>query len=380
MKAWVYQDAKQVKKYGVVQASWYVGWLDPAGKRRCQSCGPGATGQKNADKLKRKIEAELLTGTYHLNSKKTWSEFRAEYEDKVLPGLAVRSREEIRAALGHFERISKPVRMAAIKTNTIDSFIAKRRQEPGKKKGDRVSPATVNKDLRHLRAALRKAKRWGYVVEVPAFDMEREPGKLPTYTTPEDFAKIYEACGHATRPAGMPYPAVEWWRALIVTAYMTGWRIGSLLALRRDDVDLDKATAITWHKDNKGKRDQKVTLHPVVVEHLKRLPSFEVFIFSWDGDKNDLYDEFTRIQQKAGVHLPCHGEHEHTPACHVYGFHDLRRAFATMNADQLTPDALQALMQHRSYSTTQRYINLARQMDEAVKVLHVPDVLKAKKA
>jgi hypothetical protein len=47
-----------------------------------------------------------------------------------------------------------------------------------------------------------------------------------------------------------------------------------------------------------------------------------------------------------------------------------------MNATRLTPDALQALMRHRSYQTTQVYINLARQVDDAVNVLHVPDVLK----
>ncbi len=51
-----------------------------------------------------------------------------------------------------------------------------------------------------------------------------------------------------------------------------------------------------------------------------------------------------------------------------------------MNADKLTPDALQALMRHKSYSTTQKYINMARQMDQAVAALHVPDVLKSKAA
>jgi len=68
--------------------------------------------------------------------------------------------------------------------------------------------------------------------------------------------------------------------------------------------------------------------------------------------------------------------HEHTPFCHVYGPHDLRRAFATMNADKLTPDALQALVRHKSYQPTQVYINMARQLDAAVASLHVPEVFK----
>ena len=33
-------------------------------------------------------------------------------------------------------------------------------------------------------------------------------------------------------------------------------------------------------------------------------------------------------------------------------------------------------MRHKSYQTTQRYINIARQMDAAVASLHVPDVLR----
>jgi hypothetical protein len=33
-------------------------------------------------------------------------------------------------------------------------------------------------------------------------------------------------------------------------------------------------------------------------------------------------------------------------------------------------------MRHKSYATTQRYINMARQMDEAVDALHVPEVAK----
>ena len=33
-------------------------------------------------------------------------------------------------------------------------------------------------------------------------------------------------------------------------------------------------------------------------------------------------------------------------------------------------------MRHKSYLTTQRYINMASQLDDAVKALHVPDVLR----
>ena len=99
-------------------------------------------------------------------------------------------------------------------------------------------------------------------------------------------------------------------------------------------------------------------------------------VFPWNHNRRTLYTAFARVQEAAGVHLPCGRPHKHTRYCHVYGFHDLRRAFATMNADKLTPDALQALMRHKSYQTTQKYINMARQMDAAVARLHVPEVLR----
>jgi integrase len=377
--AWIYQDDKQVKKHGPERASWYVGWIDPEGKRRCKSCGPGEAGQRNAEKLRRKVEAQLLTGTYQGESRAVWSDFRKEWEAKLGAGMEARTRALTLDALNHFERLVNPVKTYFITARHIDHYVAQRRQERGRRRGSLMSAATVNKELRHLRAALRVAKDWGYLPDVPRFRMLREPGKLPTYVTGDHFAAIYAACEQARMPEGLPNAtAADWWRALLVMGYMTGWRIGDMLALRRDRLDLDAGTAASLAEDNKGKRDELVKLHPVVVEHLRRLAGFGPVVFAWPHNERTLYAEFARIQEAAGVHLPCRtrGEHQHNRHCHLYGFHDLRRAFATMNADKLTPDALQALMRHKSYTTTQRYINMARQMDAAVASLHVPEVLK----
>lgn len=108
MGAWTFQDDHQVKKRGAERASWYVGWIDPEGKRRCKSCGPGSRGKSLAEKKRRKIEAQLLTGTYQDNTTKTWQQFRTEYEAKALGGLAVQSRTAATTALDHFERIVRP--------------------------------------------------------------------------------------------------------------------------------------------------------------------------------------------------------------------------------------------------------------------------------
>ena len=245
-----------------------------------------------------------------------------------------------------------------------------------------MSPATVNHDLRHIKAALKIAHEWGYLPTVPKVRMEKEPKKLPTYINGDDFAKLYEACDKAKLPDNIANVTVgDWWRGLLVFGYMTGWRISELIGVLWADVDLEAGEAITRFEDNKGKRDERVKLHPVVVEHLAVLKTFgAITVLPWSFNRRTLHTAFMRLQKAAGIHLPCRSDHKHTDYCHVYGFHDLRRAFATMNADKLSADALQALMRHKSYQTTQRYIALSRQMDKAIEVLHVPDVLKTKKA
>jgi integrase len=321
-----------------------------------------------------------MTGTYQTNSKKLWADFRAEYRERILPGLAARSGPQIETSLNHFERIVKPVRVFAISTAHVDQFTAARRQEPGQKRGSVISPASVNHDLRHVKAALSVAVEWGYLKQLPRFRMEREPRRLPTYVSAEHFAAIYAACETARMPERLPFPPADWWRGLLAFAYTTGWRISDLLGLRREDLDLEAGYAVTRFEDNKGKRDDRVKLHPVLVEHLKGLQAFTPTVFPWNHDRRTLDPEFHRIQRAAGINLPCPERHGHTPACHVYGFHDLRRAFATYNAERLGADALQTLMRHKSYQTTQLYINMARQMDDAALAIYIPDVLRKKAA
>ena len=150
--------------------------------------------------------------------------------------------------------------------------------------------------------------------------------------------------------------------------------------LRRQDLDLEAGTAITRHADNKGNRSDLVPLHPVVVEHLRAIVGFDDMVFPWPHHRRTLHSDWLRIQTKAGIHLQCYEKHKHTASCFLYSFHDTRRGFATMNAERLTADALQTLMRHKSYQTTQGYINIARQLNKSVENLYVPSVLKVTSA
>lgn len=368
-KAWIFRDHRQKQKLGDA-APWLVGWTDADGRRRSKTHGAGERGMAQALRHVQRIDA----GIDDVPMRKSWAEFRREYEEQVVARLAANTRAQIKAALDHFERLCRPRRVSSIRTMTIDTFTARRRAEAGKNRGDRASPATINKNLRTLKAVLGKARQWRYLPEVPHFTMEREPQRIPVYVTPEHFAAMYGACQHAKLPVGLP---AEWWRTLLTTAYMTGWRINQLLTLRTEDVDLTAGVAVARAENTKGRRDERVNLHPVVTEHLPGIMVGEgSLVFEWPHDRTTLQKQFGRIQRKAGIRLPCRHEHVHTPACHVYGFHDLRRAFATVNADRLSLLGLKRLMQHKSLATTQGYVDAAFAMQSEVAKLYVPDVLR----
>jgi integrase len=148
------------------------------------------------------------------------------------------------------------------------------------------------------------------------------------------------------------------------------------LAIRKDNLDLESGTFITRAADNKGKRDEILRLHPIVVEHLRKIVGDHPLIFRCIDDDTTLWSEFARIQRGAGIERVCPENHRHTPVCHAYSFHDFRRAFATINAPRMKPEALQGLMRHKSHQTTLCYVNLANQVEEAVLWMPVPEVLK----
>jgi hypothetical protein len=124
MKASVFQAPKQVKKVGEAASSWYVGWFDPEGKKRCKSCGPGSDGHRLAEKERKKVETQLITGTYEDKIRKTWKEFRVGYDAKVLEGMGVTNREATDHAMRQFQRVIKPGKITTIKTATIDELRA----------------------------------------------------------------------------------------------------------------------------------------------------------------------------------------------------------------------------------------------------------------
>lgn len=366
-RVWIQQWARDKKTLGA-KAPWYVCWYTDVGKQKSQKIG----GKLAARKKKSEIENDLNRGLTIVCDKIEWSTFRTEFEEKVLASLEPNSQKAYQDAMNCFERVLGPRYIQNLTTKAFDEFRTKRsaeqsRRHPGKK----VSPASVNKDLRHLKRIVRKAKQWGYLAKLPDIEFAREPEKLPTRVSQEDFALLYAGCGNARRPAEQPYTPEEWWKAIFVFCYLTGWRIGEVLLLRWDEVDLEAGTALTLAENNKGKRDDLVRLHPIVVDHLHTIRGFTPEVFYWPHHRRTLDVELSRVQVGAGVVKTVNGEERGK-----YGWHDFRRAYATENADTFMGlNELQSQMRHRSYATTKRYIAMAEKFRAKPVQQFVPDAL-----
>lgn len=367
MRAWLFQASRQFKQLGPEKCPWSVGWLDHEGRRRSKKMGAKST----AEKYRRKVEAELALGLCSTGKPRTkWADFRSRFEGIARATRAVGTFLEYRRSLDAYERLMHPVYVDSIATADVDLFTSKRLEDRqiGVNEGGelpQLSPASVNKDLRALKVAFRKAHQWGMIPTLPVFTMLREPERDPYFIDDAAFKALYDASDALARPAGRRYPAADWWKALLCFAYMTGWRIGEILDLRRVDVDLETGIATVDAESTKGRRTARVELHPVVVDHLRAIVEFQPLVFDWPHHERTLWADFKSLKDAAGLKFPG-------------AFHRLRFGFANANVDALPADLLQRLMRHQAASTTRRYINAAERMKRVGTAarLHVPEVLR----
>jgi len=109
-----------------------------------------------------------------------------------------------------------------------------------------------------------------------------------------------------------------WWRALLMVLWSSGERIGALLSIGWEHVDLEGGWITIPAELRKGrKRDMAYRLWPEAVELLKCLPRRKK-VFDWPYDPTYIFAKFGEILRVAG--LP-HGRKDK--------FHRIRRTVAS---------------------------------------------------
>lgn len=179
------------------------------------------TVKKEAEKQRRRLAQELDQGR-RAESEMTWAEFVEDFLKKHATRKPASTRAVYRQCLNAFTDIAKPKSLARVTHATLEDF-ATERLELG------FAAATVNRDLRHVRAELRWAKRRGYISEVPDFKgvFVRENLKNPVIIPEADFIAMIKALRNPD--SKLTKRSSDWWRIFLYLSYYLGCRRGETL-------------------------------------------------------------------------------------------------------------------------------------------------------
>lgn len=207
---------------------------------------------------------------------------------------------------------------------------------------DRLERGIGRSTLNRQRATLSRFFSWaierGYhpgpnpVRQVKKF---RESTGRTRYLSEDEYSKLFLAAAAHLKP-------------ILLAAVHTGGRMGELLALRWQDVDLEGGFVTFRKETTKNGRERFVPLSQDLAAHFRsrrRPPEGPVFAFRGEGLKS-VRTAFERARRKAGLT--------------GLRFHDLRHTFASwyvQNGGDIK--RLKDYLGHSSLSLTERYTHLS---------------------
>jgi len=165
---------------------------------------------------------------------------------------------------------------------------------------------------------------------------------LPEILSQEEVARIFDACSNLKH------------KAVLMTAYSGGLRLGETLALLPSDIDSGRM--VIRVEQGKGRKDRYVMLSKTLLQTLREY---------WRAFRPLTWLFYGQTKQKPLA--PSTAEKIFKIAAGKVGitknvsFHSLRHAFAThLLEDGTNVRVIQALLGHRSLTTTQIYTHVAR--------------------
>lgn len=198
----------------------------------------------------------------------------------------------------------------------------------------------------------RFAKERGAIGQLPTVRKLRCEEDEPDAWTEDEAARIVEACASLrTWPDIAGIRADRYFRALLLVGWWTALRRGTLLKLRRADVDFDSAWLTVTGSKMKNRRGKRFRLGADALEAVRQIwfPEREL-IFPWPfNDRCRMfYRYFDHVVSVAGI----------APSTRNMGkLHKWRRTVATVVAVKAGLMAASALLGHSAADVTRRYID-----------------------
>jgi len=197
-----------------------------------------------------------------------------------------------------------------------------------------LKPTSLNSYLRHIRAALYKAKKWKYIKDVPEIELAEEPKRIPRILSKKESDKILN---YAKKHD------FEAWR-IIQFALWTGCRRTEIHGALWQNVNTDEIRIV-----GKGNEERIIPLLPKSLEAMGE-PKDIGSIFEQTHADN-YWKRYKVIVRAVGII--------------DVTFHDLRKSAITrMIESGMAPNMVQKWMGHKDFKTTEIYIKIA---DDALK-------------
>lgn len=218
------------------------------------------------------------------------------------------------------------------------------------------SPHTVNSCTAGIIALWNYAARRKLVPTRPD-DVERVPApqRLPRAWSLEQLAAIIRAARQQKSPhKGIRCRAQDFWPALILVAYDTGLRCGSLFGIRLQDFDPDRAEVRVLAQHMKNRREMVFSLSEQTVEAVNVIMPQSADddreeLFPWIYRREHAQRAFRKILKRAGLYR------ESYAGCL---FHQLRRTSATHLVAAVGWEAASRHLGHSSVEMTRRYVDV----------------------
>lgn len=336
------------------------------GQRYNGSCPKQANNERNAERLERKRQEELVAGKKRAAvTVDTLAErFFAYQSGRVAPLTLEGQRSHIDL---HVRPVIGKRRVDEIDKHALDTLATKWLET--------AEPTTVNTRMGTLLRMFALAVEWDYIPKVPKWDAVKVPDETPRFLTEDEAQRLLDVCASKrTDTMGRERVGFTQWRSMILVALRTGLRIGELRGLQWGDVNLAAGMVQVRRTDPgrpdfganapKGKRERTVPLSPDARDALaKERPA--------DAKPRDWVWPALLYRDKAAAHARTRSE---TGCKHAIngaalaagiehpdevGWHTLRHTFASWLAIRgVSLRVIQDLLGHASIRQTEVYAHL----------------------
>ena len=207
------------------------------------------------------------------------------------------------------------------------------------------APATAAKDRTQIRALWAWANRRGYCSTWPSTPKIVVPERVPEAWLSDELQRLLdEVAKETTLVCGFKMAAVL--KAVLLTAYWTGERIGAIVALKCKDV---RGQTVVFRAEGRKGRARDILRDisedcAAALEAIRRTP--DDLAIPWDRSHTYLWGRLGIILRRAGL-----------PSGRDCKFHRIRKTAASYYEAAVGPGSAQRLLAHSSPKVTQRYLD-----------------------